>query len=304
VQRAEDLQPDLILLDISLPRLNGLEAARQIRKLAPKSKILFLTGDADSDVVRAAFHAGGSGYVLKTDAATELLTGMAAVLQGKQFLSLSIKDVDDLSEPRDPDFEDHSTFNLLAAWPLSKIYVCARATTPPARTCNSAASAHFGVAGGNPGLFDVRRHRELKMSLVRVLIVDDFDPWQSLVIARLGQQPHFRIIGLAADGMEAIQKAEELQPDLILLDVSLPKLNGIEAARKIRKLVPKAKILFLSASPDPDVVRAAFFAGGAGYVLKSDAAVALLPGTEAVLRGKQFVSRSLIEIDDLSKREE
>jgi DNA-binding NarL/FixJ family response regulator len=105
-QKAEDLQPDLILLDISLPRLNGLEAARQIRKLAPKSKILFLTGDADSDVVRAAFHAGGSGCVLKTDAATELLTGMAAVLQGKQFLSLSIKDVDDLSEPRDPEFED------------------------------------------------------------------------------------------------------------------------------------------------------------------------------------------------------
>jgi DNA-binding NarL/FixJ family response regulator len=138
------------------------------------------------------------------------------------------------------------------------------------------------------------------MSIVRVLIVDDFAPWRGFVIEHLQQQPHVRVLGHAADGLEGVQKAEELQPDLILLDISLPKLNGIEMARKVRNLVPKAKILFLSSNADPDVVRAAFCAGGAGYVLKVDAGAALLAGMEAVLLGRQFVSSSLIGIEDLA----
>jgi DNA-binding NarL/FixJ family response regulator len=142
------------------------------------------------------------------------------------------------------------------------------------------------------------------MSSVRVLIVDDFAPWRGFVIGHLEQQPHVRVLGYASDGMEGVQKAQELQPDLILLDISLPKLNGIEMARKVRKLVPKAKILFLSSNADPDVIRAAFSAGGAGYVLKVDAAAALLAGMEAVLLGRQFVSSSLKEIEDLADSEE
>ena len=142
------------------------------------------------------------------------------------------------------------------------------------------------------------------MSIVRVLIVDDFDPWRVFVIQQLSQQPHMRVIECASDGLEGVQKAEELQPDLILLDISLPKLNGIDVARKARKLVPKAKILFLSSNADPDVVRAAFCAGGGGYVLKADAGGALLAGIEAVLLGKQYVSSSLKEIEDLTDLEE
>jgi DNA-binding NarL/FixJ family response regulator len=145
---------------------------------------------------------------------------------------------------------------------------------------------------------------ELKDSFVRILIVDDFDPWQGFVIQLLRQQPHARIIGFASDGLEAVQKAEEFQPDLILLDIGLPKLDGIEAARQIRKLVPKARLFFLSSNSDPDVVRAAFLAGGQGYMLKSDAEGGLLHGIEAVLLGKQFVSSSLKEIEDLADPEE
>jgi DNA-binding NarL/FixJ family response regulator len=144
----------------------------------------------------------------------------------------------------------------------------------------------------------------LKTPLVRVLVVDDFDPWQGFIIQLLRQQPHVRIIGFASDGLEAVQKAKEFQPDLILLDVGLPNLNGIEAARQIRKLVSKAKIIFLSSDPDPDVVRTAIFAGGHGYVLKSDAEGALLPAIEAVLLGKQYVSRSLSKIDDVTDSEQ
>jgi len=141
------------------------------------------------------------------------------------------------------------------------------------------------------------------VSIVRVLIVDDFDPWRVFVIQQLSQQPHMRVIECASDGLEGVQRAEELQPDLILLDVSIPKLNGIEVARKVRKLVPKARILFLSSNADPDVVRAAFCAGGGGYVLKADAGGGLSAGMEAVLLGKQFVSSSLKGIKDLADSE-
>ncbi len=142
------------------------------------------------------------------------------------------------------------------------------------------------------------------MSVVRILIVDDFVPWREFVTLHLNDRPSVRVLGSASDGLEGIQKAEELQPDLILLDISLPKLNGIELARRVRKLVPKAKILFLSSNADPDVIRAAFCAGGAGYVLKMDAGGALLDAMEAVLLGKQFVSRSLMGIEDLTNIEE
>jgi DNA-binding NarL/FixJ family response regulator len=134
--------------------------------------------------------------------------------------------------------------------------------------------------------------------------VDDFDPWREFVVLHLNDQPCMRVLGFASDGLEGLQKAEELQPDLILLDISLPKLNGIELARRVRRLVPKAKILFLSSNADPDVIRAAFCAGGAGYVLKMDAGGSLLYAMEAVLLGKQFVSRSLMGIEDLTHPEE
>jgi CheY-like chemotaxis protein len=99
-----------------------------------------------------------------------------------------------------------------------------------------------------------------------------------------------RVIGVASDGLEAVQKAEELQPDLILLDIGLPSLNGIEVARQIRKFSPKSKILFVSQESSADIVQGALGTGAQGYVLKSDARRELLEGVNAVLRGEQFVS--------------
>jgi DNA-binding NarL/FixJ family response regulator len=137
------------------------------------------------------------------------------------------------------------------------------------------------------------------MSLIRVLVVDDFSAWQDFTVQQLEQQSDVCVVGLASDGLEAVQKAEQLQPDLILLDVGLRTLNGIEAARQIRKCVPEARILFLSSNSDDDVVRGALCAGGDGYVLKQDAGAALAPAMEAVLRGEQFVSSSLMAVDSL-----
>ncbi len=124
----------------------------------------------------------------------------------------------------------------------------------------------------------------------RVLLVDDFAPWRDRVLEKLRENHNLRVIGVASDGLEAVQKAEELQPDLILLDIGLPSLNGIEVARQIRKLSPKSKILFASQESSADVVQGALGTGAQGYVLKSDAGRELLEGVNAVLRGEQFVS--------------
>lgn len=101
------------------------------------------------------------------------------------------------------------------------------------------------------------------------------------------------VIEEASDGLEAIQKAEKLRPDLILLDIGLPRLNGIAAARKIRSLAPHSRILFLTAHTSPEIVGQALGTGANGYVVKSDAGKELLGASEAVLHGKQFMSQRL-----------
>jgi DNA-binding NarL/FixJ family response regulator len=128
---------------------------------------------------------------------------------------------------------------------------------------------------------------------IRILIADDFEDWRRQVRLLLQVRPEWRVIAEALDGSEAVQKAEDLKPDLILLDIGLLKLNGIEAARQIRQRSPNSKIIFLSQNNDLDVVRAALSTGGLGYVHKTAAGRELLPAVDAVLRGKRFVSSSL-----------
>jgi DNA-binding NarL/FixJ family response regulator len=128
---------------------------------------------------------------------------------------------------------------------------------------------------------------------IRILIIDDFPAWRRQVPLLLRARPESHIIVEAADGSEAVQIAEELQPELILLDIGLPKLNGIEAARRIRQCSPSSKVIFLSQDSGLDVVRAALSTGALGYVLKVDAGDELQLAVDAVLRGQQFVSSSL-----------
>jgi CheY-like chemotaxis protein len=81
----------------------------------------------------------------------------------------------------------------------------------------------------------------LEGSTTRIFVVDDFEPWRRFVSTTLQKQLTLQVIGEAVDGLEAVQKARQLQPDLILLDIGLPTLNGIEAARRIRELPPNPK---------------------------------------------------------------
>ena len=129
----------------------------------------------------------------------------------------------------------------------------------------------------------------------RVLVVDDSPPWRQWVVSSIRPLQQFQVVGEASDGLDAVQKAQVLKPDLILLDIGLPTLNGIEAARRISQVVHGSKEIFLTVESNADVANVALSNGALAYVLKSDAATELLPAIEAVLRGERFVSGGLKE---------
>ena len=132
----------------------------------------------------------------------------------------------------------------------------------------------------------------MRLSRVRILMVDDFEPWRRFASSLLRRKPELQVVGEASDGLEAVQKAVELKPDLILLNIGLPTLNGFEAALQIRKLVPESKIIFLTQESAGDVIQEALRLGASAYVLKARAESDLLTAVEAVLTGKRFVSRT------------
>jgi DNA-binding NarL/FixJ family response regulator len=129
----------------------------------------------------------------------------------------------------------------------------------------------------------------LQIFLRRVLVVDDYEPFRRFICSTLGEKPELQIVGQVSDGLQAVQTAKELQPDLIVLDIGLTSVNGIEAARRIRRVSPASKILFLSQESSADVVRESLGLGAQGYVVKADAGSELLTAVDAVLRGERFI---------------
>lgn len=128
------------------------------------------------------------------------------------------------------------------------------------------------------------------VSTIRVMVVEDFQPFRQLVCSKLQENSELQVICEVSDGLDAVQKAEELQPDLILLDIGLPTLNGIKAAHRILGFAPESKIIFLTQETSPDVVQEAMRLGAWGYVFKIYAARDLLLAIDAVVSGKLFVS--------------
>jgi DNA-binding NarL/FixJ family response regulator len=131
----------------------------------------------------------------------------------------------------------------------------------------------------------------LLMPTPKILVVEDFERFRRFVVSTLQQRT--KQIAEASDGMEALQEAEEQHPDLVLLDIGLPSLNGIEVARRLRKLAVPPKIVFISQESSPEVVAEALNLGALGYVHKTRAGSDLQPAIEAALEGRRFVSSGL-----------
>jgi DNA-binding NarL/FixJ family response regulator len=129
----------------------------------------------------------------------------------------------------------------------------------------------------------------MEMSLVSVLVVEDFIPFRSFICSTLATGVNLQVICEVGDGLEAVQKTRELRPDLILLDIGLPTLNGMLAAREICKF-SKSKIIFVTQESGADFVQEALALGAWGYVVKARASTDLLAAVDAVCDGRKFVS--------------
>jgi len=129
---------------------------------------------------------------------------------------------------------------------------------------------------------------------IRMLVVEDYAPFRFLVATMIRNAAGLKIVGDVADGLLGVRAAVHLQPDLITLDIQLPTLNGIEAARHIRRLSPHSRILFLTNEVDPDVLQAAMETGAEGFVHKSDLNDELFEAIKSVMAGTKFVSRGCL----------
>jgi DNA-binding NarL/FixJ family response regulator len=136
---------------------------------------------------------------------------------------------------------------------------------------------------------------------IQVLLVEDFEPYRRLVASLLAAKTGFQVTCVASDGLEAVEKAERFRPNLVVLDIGLPKLNGLAAARRIRKLLPTSKIVFLTQETDADVVGEALNLGAVAYLTKQRLRSDLGPALEAILEGKRFVSSGLDGVKSLPK---
>jgi DNA-binding NarL/FixJ family response regulator len=134
------------------------------------------------------------------------------------------------------------------------------------------------------------------MPSLRILIADDHDMVRRGLVATLTERPGWQVCGEAVTGREAVEQAIRLKPDVVILDISMPELNGLEAARQILKAEPRAEILVLTMHDSEQLIREVLAAGARGYVLKNDAGRVLVQAVEALSQHKPFFTASVSEM--------
>ena len=131
---------------------------------------------------------------------------------------------------------------------------------------------------------------------LRILIADDYLIAREGIRALIGRQARWEVCGSVENGIEAVEKASELKPDIVILDMTMPELNGLDAAVQIKRRVPNTEILMLSAHESDNLIRQAFDAGIKSYVLKSDAHHLLVEAIESLSRHKPYITAKVSEI--------
>jgi DNA-binding NarL/FixJ family response regulator len=134
------------------------------------------------------------------------------------------------------------------------------------------------------------------MTAARILVVDDHDIVRQGVCALITSQPGWEICGEARSGREALRLAEELKPDVIIMDLLMPDLNGLDAARQIKKHLPSAETLILSGHEDSELIQSVFDAGIRAYIFKSEARTHLVPAVAALLNRKPYLTPRVSEV--------
>jgi DNA-binding NarL/FixJ family response regulator len=140
----------------------------------------------------------------------------------------------------------------------------------------------------------------MSTGVVRVVVVEDDDAWREFILSAVQHRPDLRVVSQVADGVQALSAVKQLRPDLVMLDIGLPGLNGIEVARKIRQMSPNSRILFVTQETSEDVVAEAFSTGALGYLHKADAGGELSAALNSVLLGKKFMSETLKRVWEIS----
>jgi len=135
---------------------------------------------------------------------------------------------------------------------------------------------------------------------IRILLVDDHPIVRQGLKTLLEGRTGWEVIGEASDGAEAVEKAKELNPDVMVLDVTMPRMNGLEACRVLRRQAPQLEILFVTQHDSPQMMREAIDAGARGYVVKSNAARDLLAAVEAVSQHRVFTALNVREATGLN----
>jgi DNA-binding NarL/FixJ family response regulator len=134
---------------------------------------------------------------------------------------------------------------------------------------------------------------ELSAKTLRIMVADDHEVVRRGVKALLENQPGWKVVAEAENGRQAVERAEHLRPDIAIVDISMPEVDGLSAARQLRQMCSDIEVLVLTYHDSPQMVRKAFETGARGYVLKSDAGFDLVAAVEAVRQHKSFVSPRL-----------